>query len=143
MSSLFFISSNKLLFFAPRRGCEGRHGSMLAQEVRAFFEVALPRPPPAARPPRPSPARSCRCRRCVAVAERIPIPGFKEFGVGDHESHPTPEMLKELGFKHGVVTTGSSFDHTEMDDKMMEENGETLLIGIYQQQTPGCSIVSR
>ncbi|CAN0001325.1 unnamed protein product, partial [Hapterophycus canaliculatus] len=54
---------------------------------------------------------------------RIPIPGFKEFGVGDHESHPTPEMLKELGFKQGVVTTGSSFDHTEMDDKMMEENG--------------------
>lgn len=33
-------------------------------------------------------------------------------------------MLKELGFKEGVVTTGSSFDHTEMDDKMMEENGE-------------------
>ncbi|CAN0073144.1 unnamed protein product [Pylaiella littoralis] len=53
---------------------------------------------------------------------RIPIPGFKEFGVGDHESHPAPEMLKELGFKSGVVTTGSSFDHTEMDDKMMEEN---------------------
>ncbi|CAN0417545.1 unnamed protein product [Ectocarpus sp. 12 AP-2014] len=53
---------------------------------------------------------------------RIPIPGFKEFGIGNHESHPTPEMLKELGFKQGVVTTGSSFDHTETDDKMMEEN---------------------
>lgn len=33
-------------------------------------------------------------------------------------------MLKELGYKEGVVTTGSSFDHTEMDDKMMDENGE-------------------
>lgn len=39
-------------------------------------------------------------------------------------SHPAPEMLKELGFKEGVVTTGSSFDHTEMDDKMMDENGK-------------------
>lgn len=55
---------------------------------------------------------------------RIPIPGFKEFGVGDHESHPTPSMLKELGFKHGVVTTGSSFDHTTTDDAMMAQNGE-------------------
>ncbi|CAM9816986.1 unnamed protein product [Ascophyllum nodosum] len=53
---------------------------------------------------------------------RIPIPGFKEFGVGDHESHPTPAMLKELGFKEGVVTTGSSFDSTDTDDKIMEEN---------------------
>lgn len=58
-------------------------------------------------------------------ARRIPIPGFKEFGVGDHESHPTPALLKELGFKHGVVTTGNSFDHTEMDDKIMEENGKS------------------
>ena len=60
---------------------------------------------------------------------RIPIPGFKEFGVGDHESHPTPAMLKELGFKEGVVTTGSSFDSTDTDDKIMEENGEDVLRG--------------
>lgn len=59
---------------------------------------------------------------------RIPIPGFKEFGVGDHESQPTPALVKALGCKQGVVTTGSSFDHTEMDDAMMDENGEKIIV---------------
>ncbi|CAM9318202.1 unnamed protein product [Laminaria digitata] len=53
---------------------------------------------------------------------RIPIPGFKEFGIGDHKAHPTPAMLKELGFKHGAVTTGNSFDHTPTDDAIMAEH---------------------
>lgn len=29
-----------------------------------------------------------------------------------------------LGLKSGVVTTGNSLDHTEMDDTVMLENGE-------------------
>lgn len=63
------------------------------------------------------------CGSSLSIFPRIPIPGFKQYGVGDHESIGTPEMIKALGFKQGVVTTGSSFDHTEMDDKIMEENG--------------------
>lgn len=50
-------------------------------------------------------------------------------------------MLKELGFKEGVVTTGSSFDHTEMDDKMMEENGECDFLrrgSMHYLDTLGC-----
>jgi hypothetical protein len=30
--------------------------------------------------------------------------------------------------KIGVVTTGNSLDHTEMDDKLMLENGKLKLI---------------
>jgi hypothetical protein len=32
---------------------------------------------------------------------------------------------KVLGMKIGVVTTGNSLDHTEMDDKLMLENGKS------------------
>lgn len=59
----------------------------------------------------------------AAACCRIPIPGFTEYGVGDYECHPTLELLKTLEFKSGVVTTGNAFDHTEMDDRMMDENG--------------------
>eukprot|EP00904_Undaria_pinnatifida_P000512 jgi/Undpi1/10461/HiC_scaffold_29.g12911.m1 len=53
---------------------------------------------------------------------RIPIPGFKELGIGDHKAHLTPAMVKELGFKQGAVTTGNSFDHTPTDDAIMAEH---------------------
>jgi hypothetical protein len=40
--------------------------------------------------------------------------------------------------KIGVVTTGNSLDHTEMDDKLMLENGkslDSLIIYIYIYRT--------
>ncbi|CAM9560642.1 unnamed protein product [Discosporangium mesarthrocarpum] len=55
---------------------------------------------------------------------RIPIPGFNEFGIGNHVAVPTPGLQEALSCQAGVVTTGNSFDHTEMDDKMMDGNGE-------------------
>lgn len=58
--------------------------------------------------------------------------------MGDHESHPTPEMVKYLEFKTGVVTTGSSFDHTAMDDKIMEENGKNTAAAAGACEGGGC-----
>ena len=53
---------------------------------------------------------------------RIPIPGFEAYGKGNHASHPVPNLIKQLGFKCGVVTTGNSLDYTDMDVKIMLEN---------------------
>jgi 5'-methylthioadenosine nucleosidase len=55
---------------------------------------------------------------------RIPIPGFDTYGIGSVASFPCPNLVASLGLKTGVVTTGNSLDHTEMDDKIMAQNGE-------------------
>jgi len=53
---------------------------------------------------------------------RIPIPGFTEYGVGNHDAHEAPNLVQHLGCKAGVVTTSNSLDHTTEDDKHMSAN---------------------
>lgn len=53
---------------------------------------------------------------------RIPIPGFTEYGVGSHDAHDAPNLLKHLDCKIGTVTTSNSLDHSPEDDKYMAAN---------------------
>lgn len=57
---------------------------------------------------------------------RIPIPGYAEYGIGDYNAYPCPNLVKELNFKEGVVTTSNSLDHCEIDDKIMLENNASV-----------------
>ncbi len=41
---------------------------------------------------------------------RIDLPGFKEWGIGRHTTHITENLRKDLGLRHGNVTTSNSFD---------------------------------
>ena len=50
---------------------------------------------------------------------RIPIPGFKEYGIGDYPSFDTSEIAKKLNLKTGRISTGDSLDHTEKDLELM------------------------
>jgi 5'-methylthioadenosine nucleosidase len=54
---------------------------------------------------------------------RIPLPGFKEFGLGRMDSVPTPAMQVALGLKPGVVSSGDSLDATAECLAIMAENG--------------------
>uniref|UniRef100_A0A7S2V4K5 Nucleoside phosphorylase domain-containing protein n=1 Tax=Fibrocapsa japonica TaxID=94617 RepID=A0A7S2V4K5_9STRA len=57
---------------------------------------------------------------------RIAIPGFSEWGIGDYAAVPTPNLVKELGYKTGVVTTGNSLDHVPKDDEIMAANDASV-----------------
>ena len=52
---------------------------------------------------------------------RIEIPGFKEWGVGQHTTHYTPRLREALGYKHGNVSTSNSLDASDTDHKLMLE----------------------
>lgn len=57
---------------------------------------------------------------------RIAIPGFDEYGRGNHEAHDCARLIEKLGLKCGVVTTSNSLDHTETDFKIMKENDASV-----------------
>jgi len=57
---------------------------------------------------------------------RIPIPGWDAYAKGNHASLSCVNLVGALGYKMGVVTTGNSLDHTEMDDKLMLENDASV-----------------
>ncbi|CAM9489627.1 unnamed protein product [Chrysoparadoxa australica] len=57
---------------------------------------------------------------------RVAIPEFEEWAVGHHEAASTKQLQAALGFKHGVVTTGNSLDHTERDREIMEANDASV-----------------
>eukprot|EP00897_Mesotaenium_endlicherianum_P006264 jgi/Mesen1/5666/ME000288S04877 len=57
---------------------------------------------------------------------RIPLPGFDKYGVGQISAFPTPNLLKALQLKAGAVSTGNSFDMTEMDLKFIQGNNAVV-----------------
>ena len=57
---------------------------------------------------------------------RIPIPGFTEYGIGNHSSLECRNLIKALGCKVGVITTSNSLDHTPVDDEMMLKNDASV-----------------
>jgi 5'-methylthioadenosine nucleosidase len=59
---------------------------------------------------------------CRHHDRRIGIPGFTEYGIGNHAALETPNLLEHLGAKRGAVTTGNSLEHTERDSEMMLAN---------------------
>ena len=57
---------------------------------------------------------------------RIPLPDFEEYGRG---CIPTPELsdiARELGFKTGKISTGSSLDHTDIDLETINRHGAVI-----------------
>jgi 5'-methylthioadenosine nucleosidase len=34
---------------------------------------------------------------------RIPIPGFTEYGIGDHKAHPSPNMIEVSAHSHRII----------------------------------------
>ncbi len=57
---------------------------------------------------------------------RITIPGWDDYAKGHHKAHGVPNMVSELGFKEGIVTTGNSLDFNDTDMKIMKENEATV-----------------
>jgi 5'-methylthioadenosine nucleosidase len=52
---------------------------------------------------------------------RIPIPSFDAYGRGLRQGPSCEKLIKDLGLKSGVVSSGNSLDHCPDDDKIMEE----------------------
>ena len=59
---------------------------------------------------------------------RIPIPPFVEYATGKYEATASPCLLKETGWKHGVVTTSNALDHEAKDDELMAANDASVKV---------------
>eukprot|EP00192_Tetraselmis_astigmatica_P019023 CAMPEP_0117662892 /NCGR_PEP_ID=MMETSP0804-20121206/8293_1 /TAXON_ID=1074897 /ORGANISM="Tetraselmis astigmatica, Strain CCMP880" /LENGTH=250 /DNA_ID=CAMNT_0005469817 /DNA_START=62 /DNA_END=814 /DNA_ORIENTATION=+ len=57
---------------------------------------------------------------------KIAIPVFTAYGMDSRPSHPCPNMVKALGLKGGVVSTGNRFDKCEVDMETMAENSAAV-----------------
>ncbi len=57
---------------------------------------------------------------------RIPLPRFREYGIGSYPSVDTSELAASLGFKRGRISTGDSLDMTDRDLEMIRENGAVI-----------------
>ncbi|CAL5045258.1 unnamed protein product [Urochloa decumbens] len=57
---------------------------------------------------------------------RIPIPVFDMYGVGARKTFAAPNILKELNFKAGKLSTGDSLDMCPQDEEMIVSNDATI-----------------
>uniref|UniRef100_A0A2P2L7E7 Phosphorylase family protein n=1 Tax=Rhizophora mucronata TaxID=61149 RepID=A0A2P2L7E7_RHIMU len=57
---------------------------------------------------------------------RIPIPVFDLYGVGLRQGFSTPNLLKELNFKIGKLSTGDSLDLSSHDEEAIMANDATV-----------------
>ncbi|XP_044487760.1 5'-methylthioadenosine nucleosidase-like [Mangifera indica] len=57
---------------------------------------------------------------------RIPIPVFDLYGVGLRHTFSTPNLLKELNFKVGKLSTGDSLDMSPQDEATIIANDATV-----------------
>nr|CAB3469220.1 unnamed protein product [Digitaria exilis] len=57
---------------------------------------------------------------------RIPIPVFDMYGVGARKTLAAPNILKELNFKLGKLSTGDSLDMSPEDEKAIQSNDATI-----------------
>lgn len=53
---------------------------------------------------------------------RIPIPNFKEYGIGNYPAARIDRMAKELHLKPGIISTGNSLDITDKDLEIIRAN---------------------
>lgn len=61
--------------------------------------------------------------RFVHHDRRIAIPGFDEFGMGNHPAADLRDHAEAIGCRLGVVTTGESLDETDVDRLRILESG--------------------
>ena len=59
---------------------------------------------------------------CRHHDRRIPIPGWDDYAHGHHPTLNVPNLIRTLGFKQGVVSTGNSLDYTDKDMQLMLAN---------------------
>lgn len=57
---------------------------------------------------------------------RIPIPGFAEYGRGDHSGIDVPQLISALNFKTGNISTSNSLDHSQTDDEIITQNNASV-----------------
>lgn len=57
---------------------------------------------------------------------RIPIPRFREYGLGSYPSMDTTDLASSLGFKRGRISTGDSLDMTKTDLEKINANGAII-----------------
>ncbi|CAN6202821.1 unnamed protein product [Urochloa humidicola] len=57
---------------------------------------------------------------------RIPIPVFDMYGVGARKTFAAPNILKELNFKPGKLSTGDSLDMCPQDEDIIMSNDATI-----------------
>lgn len=57
---------------------------------------------------------------------RIPIPVFDTYGVGARKTFAAPNILKELNFKAGKLSTGDSLDMSPQDEELILSNDATV-----------------
>lgn len=57
---------------------------------------------------------------------RIPIPVFDQYGVRSRTTISTPNLVKELGFKVGKLSTGDSLDMSSQDEELIRANDTTI-----------------
>jgi 5'-methylthioadenosine/S-adenosylhomocysteine nucleosidase len=53
---------------------------------------------------------------------RIPIPGYREYGIGAYPSLKTDRMAQELNLVPGIISTGNSLDLTDNDLEIIQSN---------------------
>lgn len=61
--------------------------------------------------------------RFVHHDHRIAIPGFEEFGLGNHPAADLRTQAEACGCRTGIITTGESLDETEVDRARILESG--------------------
>jgi 5'-methylthioadenosine nucleosidase len=61
--------------------------------------------------------------RFVHHDHRIAIPGFAEFGLGNHPAADLRSLAEACGCRTGIITTGESLDETEVDRARILESG--------------------
>jgi len=64
---------------------------------------------------------------CIKYHDRrIPIPGYREFGIGSYPCLEVPNLIREFNFKEGIFSSGNSFDSEGNDLKQFNENGAVI-----------------
>ena len=57
---------------------------------------------------------------------RTPVKKYQHYCRGHYPVHPAPQMIRELGLKQGIVSSGNSFDWVEVDYQQLIQNGADL-----------------
>ena len=57
---------------------------------------------------------------------RIPIPVFREYGLGAYPLKDQVELISDLGLKSAIISTGNAFDFNKDDEQIMSEVNASL-----------------
>jgi 5'-methylthioadenosine nucleosidase len=57
---------------------------------------------------------------------RIPIDKFREYGLGSYPLSDQTELIRRLGIKAGILSTGNAFDYSKNDQQVMDQIGATV-----------------